>query len=397
MADTRYRTEKTGTPGVYKLLKTDTDEWVSTRVMYRDAAGKQVVKTFHGANTLTAAKRWKGENVKFRDTSGRPDIVAGKKKLRAVYDEMVAHAEAEGHPYADATLSLHGDAWNALGKIDPKLEATEVGRLTPARIDKTLSQIMGKSTGMRQKARAMLQRTGSFAVARGYISANFVQKTFQPRTRAARMARSQLEAKPEKMPSTEEVTRLTAAMPERYRALVLVMAFEGLRPGEAFGLKVGDLDFESGTITIRRSFSKGQVTETKTGQTRVLPMVPAPAMAETLKLHLERYGSADDPDAWVFTGETGSPIDSHNWSQRIFATAAEKAKVNGGISPNQLRHHAASFWITKGAHVLQVSKLLGHSTPTVTLDVYAGLFKDELFQLVTLGGAEKLPALGSGH
>jgi integrase len=386
---TRYTTEKTKHPGVYRLLNTE-GAWISTRVVYRDAAGKQAVKTFHGPNTIGAAKNWKESNVRFRDTSGRPDVVAGKTTLRKVYDEMVANAESSGEPYAPATLSLHGDVWKALERVDPKLEVTQVGKLAPARITGALSKISAPE--MRSKARALLQRVGNFAVSRGYVQANFVEKVFEHRTREAKVQRRRLEAKPERMPSTEEVGRLAAALPERYRALVLVMAFEGLRPGEAFGLRVGDLDFKRGTLAVRRSLTRNQASSTKTGETRTLPMVPAPGMGELLQAHLERFGSKD-PDAYVFTGETGHPIDSHNWSRRVFAPAARSAGVNDGISPNQLRHHAASYWIRKGANILQVSKLLGHSKPSITLDVYASLFSDDLLRLASIpAGLPELPA-----
>lgn len=390
---TRYLTEKVdGSPGIYRLLKADNGEWISTRVVYRDAAGKQAVKTFHGPNTIGAAKRWKGTNVRFRDTGGRPDVAAGKTTLREVYDEMIAGAESSGKGYAPATLSLHGDVWKAIERVDPKLAGTPVGKLAPARITGVLSKIT--ATEMRSKARSLLQRVGNFAVSVGYVQANFVEKVFEHRTREAKVQRRRLEAKPERMPSTEEVGRLAAALPDRYRTLVLVMAFEGLRPGEAFGLRVGDLDFERGTITVRRSFGKGQESSTKTGETRTLPMVPAPGMAELLTEHLESFGS-EDPEAYVFTGETGHPIDSHNWSRRVFAPAAASAGVNHGISPNQLRHHAASYWISRGANILQVSRLLGHAKPSITLDVYAGLFSDDLLRLATIPA--ELPGLPAGR
>jgi hypothetical protein len=49
-----------------------------------------------------------------------------------------------------------------------------------------------------------------------------------------------------------------------------------------------------------------------------------------------------------------------------------------GVSPHDLRHTAASLAIRSGANVKAVQRLLGHASAAMTLDVYAGLFPDDL-------------------
>jgi len=48
------------------------------------------------------------------------------------------------------------------------------------------------------------------------------------------------------------------------------------------------------------------------------------------------------------------------------------------LTVHDLRHTAASLAVASGASVLAVSRMLGHSAPSVTLDVYAGLFESSL-------------------
>ncbi|HEX9124541.1 MAG TPA: site-specific integrase [Actinomycetota bacterium] len=334
---------------------------------------------------VRAAREWIEAN---KPTRGQQWISPneGKRTLRELYAEMSAYFEAQSRPYAPATVALHDQLWKALAKADAGLLDTEIADLASAQIDRALAGI--EKPRMRDSAQSLVQRVGNYAVFLGYVSANPVRRDFKAGTREERVRKSaRSEGKDERMPDTGEVASLVAAMADRYRALVLVMAFEGLRPGEAFGLRVEDLDFTTGTITVRRSLTKGRVGQTKTGQTRTLPMIPSPAMADALKSHLERYPS----DGYVFTTEDGSPIESDNYRKRVFEPAAEAAKVNGSISPNQLRHHAASYWIGKGANILQVSKLLGHSKPSITLDVYSRLFGDSLLRLASLGGGDDLP------
>jgi len=49
-----------------------------------------------------------------------------------------------------------------------------------------------------------------------------------------------------------------------------------------------------------------------------------------------------------------------------------------GLTPHDLRHTAASLAISAGANVKAVQRMLGHASAAMTLDVYAGLFNDDL-------------------
>lgn len=49
-----------------------------------------------------------------------------------------------------------------------------------------------------------------------------------------------------------------------------------------------------------------------------------------------------------------------------------------GITPHDLRHTAASLAVSAGANVKAVQRMLGHASAAMTLDVYAGLFGDDL-------------------
>ena len=60
-----------------------------------------------------------------------------------------------------------------------------------------------------------------------------------------------------------------------------------------------------------------------------------------------------------------------------FVGAAKRAKV-AHISPHDLRHACASIAISSGVNVLALSRMLGHQSAKVTLDVYADLFDSDL-------------------
>jgi integrase len=56
----------------------------------------------------------------------------------------------------------------------------------------------------------------------------------------------------------------------------------------------------------------------------------------------------------------------------------ERLAQRGTITPHGLRHSAASLAVSVGANVKAVPRMLGHAKASMTLDVYADLFDDDL-------------------
>ena len=80
-----------------------------------------------------------------------------------------------------------------------------------------------------------------------------------------------------------------------------------------------------------------------------------------------------------------TPAVTHSATQRLFRKRRAKvwrpavaACELGGLRIHDLRHSAASLMISSGAQVKAVQRALGHASAAITLDVYAGLFDDDL-------------------
>ena len=107
-----------------------------------------------------------------------------------------------------------------------------------------------------------------------------------------------------------QVAELAAAVPLRYRALIVFAAGTGLRQGECFGLSLDRLDFLRRRIRVDRQLTaaRGGVPtfgppKSKAGF-RTVPMPDT--VATTLAEHLARYGTGPvDPD---FTNTAGRPL-----------------------------------------------------------------------------------------
>jgi integrase len=76
----------------------------------------------------------------------------------------------------------------------------------------------------------------------------------------------------------------------------------------------------------------------------------------------------------VFPSNTGTPLNRCNVVNRHFYPALEKANLPK-IRFHDLRHTYASLLIEQGENIKYIQSQLGHSTPTMTLDVYAHLMK----------------------
>ena len=61
------------------------------------------------------------------------------------------------------------------------------------------------------------------------------------------------------------------------------------------------------------------------------------------------------------------------------------------VTPHDLRHTAASLAVASGATVKSVQRMLGHASAAMTLDVYSGLFDDDLTALADRMDAAALP------
>lgn len=157
--------------------------------------------------------------------------------------------------------------------------------------------------------------------------------------------------------------------------VVAVLAFTGVRFGELAALKVRRVDLTRHRLTIAESVTEigGRLSWTtpKTHHTRTVPFPPR------LRAPLEAACLGKSPEDLVFTAPEGGPLRLGNWRRRVFDPACRQIGLRG-VSPHDLRHTAASLAILAGANIKAVQQILGHASAAMTLDVYAGLFSDDL-------------------
>ncbi len=141
----------------------------------------------------------------------------------------------------------------------------------------------------------------------------------------------------------------------RDRAMLEVMYSSGLRVSELVSLKLKQIDFENGTITI---IGKGD-------KQRSIPI--GEFALEYLSKYIDevRSKSRFRKSNYVFLNKNGEPISRIYFWKQIKAYA-EKAGIDKDISPHTLRHCFATHLLENGADLRMVQEMLGHSNIATT-------------------------------
>ena len=179
----------------------------------------------------------------------------------------------------------------------------------------------------------------------------------------------------------EQVAQLAAVIDAKpaghgFGLLVLVLAYTGLRWGEAAGLRVGDVDVVRRRLEVRTTMIEvnGYLQEStpKNYQARSIP-VPL-FILERFEIHI----AGKPVDARVFvSSKAGAVLRNRTFRRGWFDEAAEQIGLPN-LTPHELRHTCASLAVSAGANVMALQRMLGHSSAKETLDTYSDLFDVDL-------------------
>ncbi|WP_026529756.1 site-specific integrase [Haematomicrobium sanguinis] len=174
----------------------------------------------------------------------------------------------------------------------------------------------------------------------------------------------------------EQVTRLAEC--SKYPELIFVLAYCGLRWGEAVALRVQDFDPLRLRINVNRTVTKvNSALEIGTPKTHEIRSVGVPKF---LIPRISRLCEGRSRGDLIFPNERGGflrhPVvkgTRYSW----FDSAVQDAKIPR-ITPHDLRATAASLAVRSQANVKAVQKMLGHASAAMTLDRYADLFDNDV-------------------
>jgi len=302
----------------------------------------------------------------------------GKLNVEQLLEQWKAAKASEG--LRPGTLAMYSDV--AAGWLVPNIGGLKVTQLSP--------KVAGELV-------ATLRSPGGSRLGRGALSDRSVQLALSVLKAATRWAwesglmgrdvlagfkrpRIETHDRVASAWSAEEAGKFLAAIADdRLRAAWWLILTRGPRRGEVCGLRWEDVDLEAGRIRVVHTRvmvdRKAVVSDPKTSAGRRSLPLDAGLTAE-FRAHRKRQredqlraGEAWTESGYVFTDELGSPLLPQTLSRRFDALSA-KAGVRR-VRLHDGRHSAATMLLNDGTPVHIVSKLLGHSRASITLDVYA--------------------------
>jgi integrase len=274
-------------------------------------------------------------------------------------------------PDTDITLARYAETWLAHRTLKdrtrehyrklldrlilPTLGATPLRKLTPALVREWHARTAVDTPTARAHAYGLLKTICSTAVSDDLIAAN------PCRIRGAGQAQRVSQTEPAAL---DELAVIVDNMPDRYRLMVLLAAWCGLRFGELTELRGYDIDTKTGVIRLRRAVvwvgGEPVVTTPKSHAGSRDVNVP-PHLLPAVREHLLRHGVGRDGLLFPAARNSGE----HMRSSTLMGVwrPARKAAGREDLRFHDLRHTGAVLAASTGATLAELMARLGHSTP----------------------------------
>lgn len=273
----------------------------------------------------------------------------------------------------ESTRVSRKSRWN--NHVAPYWDGREVGTIRKTDVQAWITALAdaGAKPTTIDQALTLLRLVLEYAVDAGKLAANPAHGVKKPRIVNRRHAYL-----------TVKQVELLAGECGEGKTLVRLLAYTGLRLGEAVALRVEDVDLDRRRLHVHRSDTTpgGKLVEgtPKTHQAREVPLVRS--LVDPLADLMEGKAGPDR----VFVTLSGTPVRGDNFRYRVYSDAVKRAMVADPSMPkvtiHDLRHTAASLAVKAGGNVKAVQRMLGHASAAMTLDRYSDLFDDDLDSLL---------------
>jgi integrase len=327
-----------------------------------DNEGREQTKSFDRKDD---AQRWLDTGVTAKLATG--NYVAARAGLMTVGAVHSSWSASQGH-ISPKTAATRKSVWNS--RVKTRWADVAVVDVKTAGIRAWVSKMAADGVGALtiENAFGLLRQVLGAAVEDSRIPRNPCDGVPLPKRHHA--DRGYL--------SHAQVAALADAV-ERQGEVVRFLAYTGLRWGEMAALRVQDFDMLRRRVNVSRSVTESGGLVWRPPKAWERRSVPFPAvLCDELAALMVGRGRED----LVFTDQRGGVLRNSNWRARVFRPAVAKCQAADEtfptITPHDLRHTAASLAVSAHANVKAVQRMLGHAKASMTLDIYADLFDEDL-------------------
>lgn len=184
---------------------------------------------------------------------------------------------------------------------------------------------------------------------------------------------------------SQSANLISAVRGQRLEALYVLALHTGMREGELFGLSWNDIDMERASLSVQNGlrwsssgWSLGPLKTNSSERTIALNSAVLSSLRRHRNLQIREQlalGPAWIDNGLVFTNRAGNPTSPQNHLRRDHYPLLARIGLPR-LTFHDLRHTAASLALAQGVPIPQVSKLLGHASPAVTMSIYAHALPD---------------------
>jgi integrase len=324
----------------------------------RDGQHKNAPRTFA---TKAEAGRWLSQTQADIERGEFVDPHVGKVALAEYSALWISTRLVRGRPLSPRTIQLY--RWQLRKHILPTLGKIELRHLE-ARSARVwfgcLSGPDGPGRPTAAKCYRLLRAIMQTAVEDGLIARNPC---------AIRGAGREEQPTQRPMITIAQLNALADAVGDRWRCLVELAAWCGLRFGELAALRKNRIDIQSGTVSVVESAAVlaggvRYVGPPKSDAGRREVAIP-PHILPTVINHLERF-SEPGPDGLVFVGPRGGVLSSANFGADVWRPAVASVGLKG-FTFHGLRGVSATLAARQGATTKELMRRLGHATADMAM------------------------------
>jgi integrase len=321
---------------------------------------KKIRKTFP---TLAAAKAWRADALGEvrRGRLAPPNGLTVREAADALIAGMKEGTIYNRNGQRFKPSVIRGYEADLKGRIIPELGALKLTAVGPEDVEHLVATMLKEGLSPSKVRNALMPLRVIFRQHKRTVPVNPTEGIDLPRPRPRKRQIAEL----------DQARKLLAALPPSEQALWATAFYAGLRRGELRALRWNDVDLDKGIIRVERSWDdvEGEVEPKSDAGRRTVPIIAR------LRDYLTEHQARTRKDGLVFGTSAETPFTPSNVRRKANLVWSKVKPPLEPIELQEARHTFASILIDADVNAKQIQRYMGHSSITVTYDIYGHLFE----------------------